>query len=65
MDYGTIKIPRDEYEKHNERREDMGLSWAEYIDGEAPEDSDIKERIDELHEQIPNKTAAEVEDRLR
>lgn len=34
-DYGTIKIPREEYERHNERRQDMGLTWAEYIDGEA------------------------------
>lgn len=36
-DYGTIKIPEAEYERHNERRQDMGLTWAEYIDGEAPD----------------------------
>jgi len=35
-DYGTIKLPRDEYDRHNERRQDMGLTWAEYVDGEAP-----------------------------
>lgn len=36
-DYGTIKLPRDTFERHNERRQDMGLTWAEYIDGEAPD----------------------------
>jgi hypothetical protein len=36
-DYGTIKIPRDDYARHNDRRQDLGLSWAEYIDGEAPD----------------------------
>lgn len=36
-EYGTIKIPRDEYERHNERRKANGQSWAEYIDGQAPE----------------------------
>jgi len=35
-DYGTIKIPHDEYERHNEQRQDMGLTWAAYIDGQAP-----------------------------
>ena len=36
-DYGTIKIPKDEYEQHNERRKANGQTWAEYIDGQAPE----------------------------
>ena len=33
----NIKLPEEEYEKHNERRQEMGLTWAEYIDGQAPE----------------------------
>lgn len=33
----NIKLPEDEHEKHNERRKEMGLSWAEYIDGESPD----------------------------
>ncbi len=37
MEYGTIKIPQDDYERHNDRRRDLGLTWAEYIDGQAPE----------------------------
>ena len=35
--YGTIKLPRNDYERHNDRRKSMGLTWAEYIDGQAPD----------------------------
>jgi hypothetical protein len=55
MDYGTIKIPQDEYERHNERRKSNGQTWAEYIDAEAPEAStggefptDISEQLDRI-----------------
>jgi len=33
----TIKIPRDDWKRHNERRKTAELSWPEYIDGTAPE----------------------------
>lgn len=33
----TIKLPEEDYERHNERRQELGLTWLEYIDGEAPE----------------------------
>lgn len=36
-DYGTIKIPREDFEEHNARRQDMGQTWAEYLDGQAPD----------------------------
>lgn len=36
-EHGTIKIPREDFERHNERRKGLGQSWAEYIDGNAPE----------------------------
>ena len=36
-DYGTIKLPRDDYEKHNKRRKELGITWLEYINGEAPD----------------------------
>lgn len=45
-DYGTIKIDRREYEKHNERRKEMGLSWLEYIEGQAPEIPNHGESVD-------------------
>lgn len=31
----TIKLPEEEYERHNKRRKEMGLTWAEYIDGQS------------------------------
>ena len=37
MDRGTIKLPEDDYEKHNARRQAMGLTWAEYIEGNSPD----------------------------
>lgn len=52
----TIKIPRDDGERHNERRKDLGLTWAEYIDGEAPfagegrilSDDEVAELVEEF-----------------
>jgi hypothetical protein len=40
MSRGTIKLPESEYEKHNERRKQMGLTWVEYIDDQAPKLAD-------------------------
>ena len=60
-DYGTIKIPTEEYERHNEQRKDMGLSWAEYIDGQAPEPPDVTVDV----AQIATRTADEIDARLR
>jgi len=37
MDRSTIKLPEAEYERHNERRKAMGQTWAEYVDGNAPD----------------------------
>jgi len=36
-DYGTIKIPQPAYEHHNERRQDLGLTWEQYINGQEPD----------------------------
>lgn len=52
MSRGTIKLQEDDYERHNERRKDLGLSWAEYIDGQAPDLTDeikpaVKEAVQE------------------
>ena len=33
----NIKVSREFYEHHNPRREDLGLTWEEYIDGQAPD----------------------------
>lgn len=42
-DYGTIRIPRPKYNKHNERRKEMGVTWLEYIEGNAPEQAILSE----------------------
>jgi hypothetical protein len=56
-DYGTIRIPREEYERHNERRQEMGLTWAAYIDGEAPAltngaEVDVESLVSELSDEL-------------
>lgn len=45
MSRGTIKLPEDAYERHNERRQEMGLTWAAYIDGQAPDLEDTIRRV--------------------
>lgn len=46
----TVKLPEDEYKRHNKKRQEMGLTWSEYIDGQAPELEDTIRRVvrDEL-----------------
>lgn len=55
QEYGTIRIPRDEYEKHNQKRKQMGLTWAEYMNGESAVTAthlDVAEEIRELRKEI-------------
>lgn len=65
--YGTIKIPEPAYEHHNERRQDLGLTWEQYINNQAPEKQDMEEltqeikKLQELVEQAPKRTAEELE----
>lgn len=35
QDYGTIKVPRPTYQDHNERRQEFGLTWEEYLNQET------------------------------
>jgi len=66
-----FSINESDHERHNDRRQAMGLSWAEYIDGEAPEwptsDAEIDEErlADVLVERLPERLARELEGRLR
>lgn len=64
-DYGTIKLPREEFEKHNTRRQEMGLSWAEYIDGQAPDPPDVDVGPVTLEATERQKIAEEVVENLR
>ena len=47
MTRGTIKIPEEDFEHHNERRKELGQTWTEYLDGQAP---DHQERMLEVQE---------------
>jgi len=53
-DYGTIKIPEATYERHNERRQELGLTWEAYIDDEAPE-------LDRMAREVINSVAVEAD----
>lgn len=48
MSRKTLKLPEDEYDRHNERRKELGLSWAEYINGQAPEYTVDYDRIQQI-----------------
>lgn len=48
----TLKLPKEEYEKHNERRKQMGLTWVEYIDGQSPELEETIRRV--VREELSN-----------
>lgn len=45
MDRKNIKLPVEDYERHNERRKELGLTWAEYIDGQSPELEGMLRRV--------------------
>ncbi len=47
MTRANIKLPEEEFERHNERRKELGQTWAEYLDGNAP---DHQERMLEVQE---------------
>lgn len=42
-DRKTVKLPEDDFERHRERKEQLGLSWPEYIDGQTPEVKPLSE----------------------
>ena len=48
VDYSNIRIPEDDFERHNERRKDMGLTWLEYVDGAAPRMQIDEDRLREI-----------------
>lgn len=51
-EYGNIRIPREDFERHNQRREDMGLTWAEYMEGQAPEGGGTTVEVNFEDEQV-------------
>lgn len=69
MEYGTVKLPREAYKRHNERRKELGVTWAEYVDGEAPEPMDTDalaaQLADDLRAELPDAVAEEVARRFQ
>jgi len=62
-DYGTIKIPQEAYNKHNEHRKELRMTWEEYIGSEAPdtdgkEMGDLEDRLDRIEEAAKEATNA-------
>lgn len=55
-DYGTIKIPEPAYEEHNEKRQELGLTWEQYINKRAPvkglSDEERREVRELIHEEL-------------
>lgn len=54
MEWKTIRIPAEDFEEHNTQRKELGVTWAEYINGVAPTSStqqaleDLSNRVDEM-----------------
>lgn len=36
-EWKSIRIPKDDFEHHNEKRQELGLTWAEYIASMEPD----------------------------
>jgi len=52
----TITLPPEEYEKHNQRRQELGLTWPEYMDRQ----SHIKESLrDVINDELNQSTTAD------
>ena len=47
----NIKVGREFYERHNARREELGVTWEEYIDSQAPDGlADLRESVRAIEE---------------
>ncbi len=45
MDRSNIKLPEEDFERHNRRRKELAQTWSQYLDGQSPS---LKEPIDEF-----------------
>jgi len=55
-DWKTIRIPEDDWHRHNEKRKELDLTWAEYLDGKVEDHRDMSpetvEALDELRQEL-------------
>jgi len=61
-DRANIKVSREFYENHNERRKELGLSWEGYIDSQSPNITVPPVQLDATEY---SNIADEIEERLR
>lgn len=59
-DWKSLRIPADDFERHNSRRKEMELTWQEYIDGEAPEYVDLADVVREAAREGAREAVEEV-----
>jgi len=64
-DRANIKVGREFYENHNERRKELGLSWEGYIDSQAPNTPTVEISEVTLEASEYRKIAREIEEVLR
>jgi hypothetical protein len=54
VEWKTIRIPAEDFEQHNMQRKELGITWAEYINGVSPTSSTqqsiehLSDRVDEM-----------------
>lgn len=59
-DRGQIKLDRESYERHRERKRERGLTWAEYIDGQREQSESEREANAQVAAVSAEEMAAEV-----
>jgi len=64
-EYGTIKIPREDFKRHKERRKDLGLKWLDYIEQESVEvsngsEASFSDMVNACEKALDNKLPDEV-----
>ena len=45
MSRANIKLPREDYERHKTRKDELGMTWSEYLDAQAPDLEAIVRRV--------------------
>ena len=55
-DEHTITLPPEEYEKHDQRRQELGLTWSEYIDRQSRVEQSLR---DVIRDELDHSTAAD------
>ena len=50
--YRSIAIRDEAYERHKRRKEELGVTWTEYLDGQAPDIGAVDFDADEISETV-------------